>query len=227
MYYEHLMLLWFSLCAKSEVSVTRIEEILNSESEIQDREDAFLPEQFRGEICFEHVTYSYAPDNEQVEPVLKDISFCAQPGKTTAIIGSTGCGKSTLLNLIPRLYDVTEGSITLDGVDIRTISQKKLRDAIGYVPQKAVLFSGDIRSNIKLCGWDDFGCRMEEAAATATGKQNLSKEKESIELERYDRRFPDQESGGGLAPIGGYICEEAIWSSSVHTDLQHQGLEKK
>lgn len=111
----------FIMLPRAEVSVTRIEEILNSESEIQDREDAFLPEQFRGEICFEHVTYSYAPDNEQVEPVLKDISFCAQPGKTTAIIGSTGCGKTTLLDMIPRLADVTEGTVFVDGMDVRKL----------------------------------------------------------------------------------------------------------
>ena len=111
----------FIMLPRAEVSVTRIEEILNSESEIQDREDAFLPEQFRGEICFEHVTYSYAPDNEQVEPVLKDISFCAQPGKTTAIIGSTGCGKTTLLDMIPPLADVTEGTVFVDGMDVRKL----------------------------------------------------------------------------------------------------------
>ena len=120
----------FIMLPRAEVSVTRIEEILNSESEIQDREDAFLPEQFRGEICFEHVTYSYAPDNEQVEPVLKDISFCAQPGKTTAIIGSTGCGKTTLLDMIPRLADVTEGTVFVDGMDVRKLLRHELDQAI-------------------------------------------------------------------------------------------------
>ena len=184
----------FIMLPRAEVSVTRIEEILNSESEIQDREDAFLPEQFRGEICFEHVTYSYAPDNEQVEPVLKDISFCAQPGKTTAIIGSTGCGKSTLLNLIPRLYDVTEGSITLDGVDIRTISQKKLRDAIGYVPQKAVLFSGDIRSNIKYADETISDDRMEEAAAIAQATEFV---------EEKEKKYDSHIAQGGSNVSGG------------------------
>lgn len=122
----------FIMLPRAEVSVTRIEEILNSESEIQDREDAFLPEQFRGEICFEHVTYSYAPDNEQVEPVLKDISFCAQPGKTTAIIGSTGCGKTTLLDMIPRLADVTEGTVFVDGMDVRKLLRHELdRNPLG------------------------------------------------------------------------------------------------
>ena len=139
----------FIMLPRAEVSVTRIEEILNSESEIQDREDAFLPEQFRGEIRFEHVTYSYAPDNEQVEPVLKDISFCAQPGKTTAIIGSTGCGKTTLLDMIPRLADVTEGTVFVDGMDVRKLLRHELDQAIGMVPQKAFLFSGTLEDNLR------------------------------------------------------------------------------
>ena len=139
----------FIMLPRAEVSVTRIEEILNSESEIQDREDAFLPEQFRGEICFEHVTYSYAPDNEQVEPVLKDISFCAQPGKTTAIIGSTGCGKTTLIDMIPRLADVTEGTVFVDGMDVRKLLRHELDQAIGMVPQKAFLFSGTLEDNLR------------------------------------------------------------------------------
>lgn len=108
-----------------------------------------MPEQFRGEICFEHVTYSYAPDNEQVEPVLKDISFCAQPGKTTAIIGSTGCGKTTLLDMIPRLADVTEGTVFVDGMDVRKLLRHELDQAIGMVPQKAFLFSGTLEDNLR------------------------------------------------------------------------------
>ena len=142
----------FIMLPRAEVSVTRIEEILNSESEIQDREDAFLPEQFRGEIRFEHVTYSYAPDNEQVEPVLKDISFCAQPGKTTAIIGSTGCGKTTLLDMIPRLADVTEGTVFVDGMDVRKLLRHELDQAIGMVPQKASCFRGHWRI---ICGMEN------------------------------------------------------------------------
>ena len=101
----------FIMLPRAEVSVNRIEEILNSESEILEKEDAESPEGMRGEVRFSHVTYSYAPEKEQVEPVLKDISFCAEPGKTTAIIGSTGCGKTTLLNMIPRLADVTGGQV--------------------------------------------------------------------------------------------------------------------
>lgn len=99
-----------------------------------------------GVVRFEHVNFRY-PGAE--EDVLHDIDFVAESGKTTAIIGSTGCGKSTLVNLIPRLYDVTGGSITLDGKDIRRITMKDLRDEIGFVPQKGVLFSGTIASNLR------------------------------------------------------------------------------
>lgn len=97
-------------------------------------------------IRFSHVSFRY-PGAEA--DVLEDIDFTAEPGKTTAIIGSTGCGKSTLVNLIPRLYDVTGGSVTLDGQDIRNIRMEDLREEIGFVPQKGVLFSGTIASNLR------------------------------------------------------------------------------
>ena len=100
----------------------------------------------KGLLVFDHVNFKYPGANENA---LEDINFVAEPGKTTAIIGSTGCGKSTLVNLIPRLYDATEGSITLDGENIKNISMKELRDELGYVPQKGILFSGTIESNIK------------------------------------------------------------------------------
>ena len=165
----------FIMLPRAEVSVTRIEEILNSESEIQDREDAFLPEQFRGEICFEHVTYSYAPDNEQVEPVLKDISFCAQPGKTTAIIGSTGCGKTTLLDMIPRLADVTEGTVFVDGMDVRKLLRHELDQAIGMVPQKAFLFSGTLEDNLRDGKPDATQEELWEALSIAQAKEFVEK----------------------------------------------------
>jgi ATP-binding cassette subfamily B protein len=118
----------------------------------------------KGVVRFNDVTFSY-PDAE--EPVISDISFTAEPGKTTAIIGSTGCGKSSLLNLIPRFFDVTEGSITIDGVDIRDISQHKLHDLLGYVPQKGVLFSGTIETNLKYGGDHITNEEMESAAEIA------------------------------------------------------------
>ncbi len=133
---------------RAGVAANRVQEILDTEPVIKDKEDAAAHEQetYRGEVKFNHVTFYYpnAP-----EPALHDIDFTAEPGQTTAIIGSTGCGKTTLINLIPRFYDVTEGSITLDGTDIRDISQKTLRDQIGLAPQKGFLFSGTIESNIK------------------------------------------------------------------------------
>ena len=120
-----------------------------------------------GVVRFEHVNFRY-PGAE--EDVLHDIDFVAESGKTTAIIGSTGCRKSTLVNLIPRLYDVTGGSITLDGKDIRRITMKDLRDEIGFVPQKGVLFSGTIASNLRF-GKDD--ASDEEIAKAAEIAQAL------------------------------------------------------
>ena len=113
---------------------------------------------------FDHVSFRY-PGAE--EDVLHDINFVAQPGETTAFIGSTGSGKSTLVNLIPRFYDVTEGSITIDGEDIRNITQHELRDRLGYVPQKGVLFSGTIESNILYGNPDGSETEMKEAASIA------------------------------------------------------------
>ena len=110
---------------------------------------------------FNHVSFKYPGADEDV---LEDIDFTAHPGQTTAIIGSTGSGKSTLVNLIPRFYDVTEGSITLDGIDIREMTQQELRSKLGYVPQKGVLFSGTIGSNIMFGNPDGNEQDMEEAA---------------------------------------------------------------
>jgi ATP-binding cassette subfamily B protein len=162
---------------RAGVAAERIEEVIQTRTSILDAEttlDDTLPE-VRGEIAFHDVSFAYPNAKSNV---LEHLDFVAEPGKTTAIIGSTGCGKSTLLNLIPRLYDVTEGSITLDGVDIRRLSQKKLRDAIGYVPQKAVLFSGDIRSNIKYADEEHISEEQMEAAAKISQSEEFIKSKE-------------------------------------------------
>ena len=133
-----------------------------------------------GVLIFDDVSFTY-PGAES--PVLEHISFTAEPGKTTAIIGSTGCGKSTLIHLIPRFYDVTEGSITLDGIDIRELSQKKLRDCIGYVPQKGVLFSGTIESNLKYAGGQVTDADMEAAAAIAQATEFIDTKKKRYQSE--------------------------------------------
>lgn len=141
----------FIIIPRAEASVERLLEIFNSEPSIKDTVKPIIsfPEKItkkKGTVEFNKVEFSY-PDAE--EPVLKDISFTARPGKTTAIIGSTGCGKSTLIILIPRFYDVTKGSITIEGVDIREIPLLELRNKIGFVPQKAFLFSGTIADNLR------------------------------------------------------------------------------
>lgn len=131
---------------RSIVAAERIDEVLVTKSSIEDPKETKDIKDVKGVVEFDHVDFMYPNAKANV---LTDITFTAKPGETTAIIGSTGCGKSTLVNLIPRLYDVTKGKITLDGVDIRDIKLHDLRAALGVVPQKGVLFSGDIESNIK------------------------------------------------------------------------------
>ena len=147
-----LMLTMMSIMLpRAAVAADRIDEVIHTQSSIRDDENPKNLAVHDGVVRFDHVNFKY-PGAE--EDVLHDIDFVAEPGKTTAIIGSTGCGKSTLVNLIPRLYDVSEGSITLDGQDIRKIRMSDLREEIGFVPQKGVLFSGTIASNLRF-GRDD------------------------------------------------------------------------
>lgn len=147
-----LMLTMMSIMLpRAAVAADRIDEVIHTQSSIRDDENPQNLAVHDGVVRFDHVNFKY-PGAE--EDVLHDIDFVAEPGKTTAIIGSTGCGKSTLVNLIPRLYDVSEGSITLDGQDIRKIRMSDLREEIGFVPQKGVLFSGTIASNLRF-GRDD------------------------------------------------------------------------
>ncbi len=141
-----MMSFMFIMLPRASVSADRIAEVLETEATILDPKNPQpFKKPFTGTIEFRHVTFRY-PGAEA--DVLHDISFTAQPGQTTAFIGSTGSGKSTVVNLIPRFYDVTEGEILVDGVDIRQITQHDLRDKIGYIPQKAMLFSGTIESNL-------------------------------------------------------------------------------
>lgn len=151
---------------RAGVAADRINEVLTTEPRIRDKakvEDDKLTD-CRGEVVFDDVSFRY-PDADA--DVLEHISFTAKPGQTTAIIGSTGAGKSSLLNLIPRFFDVSYGRITIDGIDVRNLSLHKLHEVLGYVPQKGVLFSGDIESNLKFGGADISDAQMEQAAEIA------------------------------------------------------------
>ncbi len=161
------------------VSVNRIDEVLNTSSSIVEKSQAKeLSSAQKGVVCFEHVNFAY-PDAD--EDVLHDIHFTAKPGQTTAIIGSTGCGKSTLVQLIPRFFDVTSGKITVDGVDVRDAKIKELREAIGYVPQKGLLFSGTIESNIKFAHDDITDEQMKKAAQIAQAEDFILKKEDKYE----------------------------------------------
>jgi ATP-binding cassette, subfamily B, multidrug efflux pump len=137
----------FIFLPRAFVSGDRIAEVLETENVITDPSDPQpLPEPFSGKIEFNDVYFRY-PDAE--EDVLEGITFTALPGETTAIIGSTGCGKSTVINLIPRFFDVSRGSVSVDGVDVRQVSQSDLREKIGYIPQRGILFTGSVESNLR------------------------------------------------------------------------------
>lgn len=161
-----LMLCMISIMLpRAAVAADRVEEVLKSETMIHDpKQEKHFPEDGKGVLTFNHVSFRYPGADEDV---LEDITFTSKPGETTAIIGSTGSGKSTLVNLIPRFYDVTSGDITLDGVDIREVKQHELREKLGYVPQKGVLFSGDIASNIMFGNSHGSDDEMIEAAEIA------------------------------------------------------------
>ena len=177
---------------RAAVSAERVDEVLKSETKIHDPKDPkTLPKNGKGEVAFEHVSFHY-PGAE--EDVLHDITFTAKPGETTAFIGSTGCGKSTLVNLIPRFYDVTEGKITIDGQDVRNLTQHELRDKLGYVPQKGVLFSGNIASNIMFGNPAGSEQEMTEAAQIAQAVEFIDTKPE---------RYKSPISQGGANVSGG------------------------
>ena len=162
---------------RASVAAGRINEVLQTKPVIRDKRKVKdnTREQWQGAVAFEDVSFRY-PDAGA--DVLEHITFTARPGQTTAIIGSTGSGKSTLLNLIPRFFDVSYGRITMDGVDIRDLSQHKLHALLGYVPQKGVLFSGDIASNLKFGGADITDQAMEEAAEIAQAREFIDSKPE-------------------------------------------------
>ena len=172
----------FIMVPRAEVSIVRIQEIFNLKSEIEEKEDAESAEHIKGRISFEHVTYSYAPDNSSVDPVLRDINFQAEPGKTTAIIGSTGCGKTTLIDMISRLADVTEGCVCLDGKNVKDFRLKSLDRQIGMVPQKAFLFSGTLAENLRDGKEDATDEELWKALEIAQAKEFVENDELGLEM---------------------------------------------
>ena len=161
---------------RAAVSANRIMEVLETEPSIKDKEQIKkFDENKKGLVEFKNVSFRY-PDADT--EILEDINFTAEPGKTTAIIGSTGSGKSTIVNLIPRFYDVTEGQILVDGIDVRETAQSNLRDIIGFVPQKGMLFSGTIESNIKYSDINMSDEKMIEAAKIAQAEEFIEGKEE-------------------------------------------------
>ena len=164
-----MIAMMFIMVPRAAVAADRIAEVLGTKPSIRDPESPVsLPVPVRGEVAFHDVSFAY-PNAE--ENALEHLTFTAKPGETTAFIGSTGSGKSTLVHLILRFYDVTEGSITLDGVDIRNLTQKDLRAQIGFVPQKGLLFSGDIASNIRYGNENATEGEVRRAAETAQASE--------------------------------------------------------
>ncbi len=179
---------------RASVSAKRINEVLETESSIKDKPENELKkfdENKKGLVEFKDVSFRY-PDADT--EILEDITFTAEPGKTTAIIGSTGSGKSTIVNLIPRFYDVTGGELLIDGVNVKDVSQKDLRDIIGFVPQKGLLFSGTIESNIKYSDDSMSDEKMYEAARIAQATEFI---------ETKEKKYQDPIAQGGGNVSGG------------------------
>ena len=177
---------------RAAVSANRINEVLETEPKIRDLlEFKKFTEKNKGLVEFKNVSFRY-PDAEQ--ELLTDVNFIAKPGKTTAIIGSTGSGKSTIVNLIPRFYDVTGGEILIDGINIKEVRQSDLREKIGFVPQKGVLFSGTIESNIKYSNPNMSDENMEKAAVIAQATEFI---------EAKENKYNSEIAQGGNNVSGG------------------------
>ena len=176
---------------RAAVAAERIDDVLDTDVSIKDKKEAKMLDAPKGIVEFKNVDFKY-PDGDT--NVLEGIDFIAKPGETTAIIGSTGSGKSTVAKLIPRFYDVTEGQITIDGIDVKDLSQKSIRDNIGYVPQKGILFSGTIASNIKYGAENASDEQMLEAATIAQATEFID-----CKEEKYDSPI----SQGGTNVSGG------------------------
>jgi ATP-binding cassette subfamily B multidrug efflux pump len=173
-----MVALLFIMIPRAEASATRINEVLEMEPEIADPKEVKEAIRLRGQVEFQDVTFSYYGAER---PALSNITFCAQPGKVTAIIGGTGAGKSTLVNLIPRFYDIESGHILVDGVETREMSQEHLRSKIGFVPQKAVLFSGTINENVRYGKQDATDDEIRRAADIAQATEFITKMPEGFD----------------------------------------------
>jgi ATP-binding cassette subfamily B multidrug efflux pump len=180
--FAFLMLsMMFIFLPRASVSGGRIADVLETEIVIKDPpQPTALPDPLSGAIEFRNVSFRY-PD--ALDDILHDITFTARPGETTAFIGSTGCGKSTLVNLIPRFYDVTDGSILVSGTDIRDVTQHDLRNKIGYVPQKGTLFSGTIESNLRYADEHANDEILAEATAIAQADEFIFAKPEGLTAE--------------------------------------------
>ena len=183
---------------RAGVAAERIDEVIRTNSTVNDPKEPVTEADHRGVIRFSHVDFRYPVAKEDV---LSDIDFVAEPGKTTAIIGSTGCGKSTLVNLIPRFYDVTGGSIELDGHDIRDYTLSELRESIGFVPQKGILFSGTIASNLRFGKADASDEQIKKAADIAQASEFI---------ETKNDRYESSIAQGGSNVSGGQKQRLAI-----------------
>ncbi|OGO59794.1 MAG: ABC transporter [Chloroflexi bacterium RBG_19FT_COMBO_47_9] len=176
-----MLAMMFIMLPRAAVSGDRVADVLETEPGIKDPEEPRqFGEPFRGTVEFRNVSFRY-PGAE--EDVLHNISFTAQPGQTTALIGTTGSGKSTIVNLIPRFYEVTEGAVYVDGTDIREVKQHDLRDRIGYIPQKGILFSGTIESNLLYGDEKASGAALEAAAVIAQATEFISSKPEGLQSE--------------------------------------------
>jgi len=193
-----MLAMMFIMVPRSQAAAERINEVLETLPEITDPPVASEAFSCKGYVEFQDVTFSY-PGAE--EPVLKNISFTARPGQVTAIIGGTGSGKSTLVKLIPRFYDVDQGRILVDGVDVRKMSQESLRSKIGFVPQKAVLFSGSIRENISFGNTSATEAEIQRAAEVAQAAEFIA---------AFPDQYEHQIAQGGLNVSGGQKQRLAI-----------------
>lgn len=189
----------FMMYPRAAVSANRIQEVLDTESSIAENPNGVTETDLHGYLEFEHVTFSYPGHAES--PVIRDVSFVAKPGETIAFIGSTGSGKSTLIQMIPRFYDVTKGRISVDGIDVRDYNLSALRKKIGYIPQKATLFTGTIRDNLLFGKPDATQAEIEQAAEIAQAAEFIEQKPD-----RYDEYLAE----GGANFSGGQKQRLAI-----------------